>query len=57
MCMHTQTPTHINKQMNYAAHSDPSCWFVRSVEGGVGRASVGKHDFQEGAELRSSVHA
>lgn len=31
--------------------------FLRYVEGRVGRASVGEHDFQEGASLRPGVHA
>ncbi len=40
-----------------AAHSDLFCLFVRSVEGGVGRAAVGEHDFQEGASLWPGLHA
>lgn len=37
--------------------SDLFCLFVRSVEGGVGRAAVGEHDLQEGASLWPSLHA
>lgn len=41
----------MNVKQDKRCDSDLFCLFVRSDEGGVGRAAVGEHDLQEGASL------